>query len=657
MTSAAPGSDTVGSGTVTIGILGRSALEVAPDGVFFRASVRDESVAEAGNRQDHDPSFHACTYVWSFGDPGAASDKVVNVAAAHNDLDCAYGKEVGHVFTRPGRYTVTCTVHGPGGFIGRAETTLSVRDPDAVFAGEATILLDPDGTGDPETYPEAIVVKTLEEARAAFEAREEEDEEDEGEDEGEGQEARQAARRILLRRGTSWTYDTTLGLGDSHANLFLGAYGAGPHPVISAGAEIDADTRFIYAGRPFRGDMVVQGLDLRGPWDPLSESGTRLIGIDMVDAALAEDAPPNPRMAVIDDCRLSGFDLPVYLPQHLPAGAVTNTHINNSLITDWAGYAVYGGDLGDGAVSITGTTMAQNEDAPSGGSQAIGVGNSQGPLRTAKRGRIYCAVSDFFSRCGWSRIEGLPADQPCLRWNTHMAPGASGHFERCAFEGGNFVVTSTNSEGGNPPRPPGNFVLEKSLVVGTATTYQLVSWEANAATFRNNLLIRPDTLIPYPSIRWDAAFQVASPDTTPMTAPDAPMRIYSNTYVNLMGASTSAGSTLAFDNGAIDAFEFFSNENNVTHLPKQPRLQREDPGLARREFETVGGTWRSRYRGLRHGDGRMITAYATPPRSVFVFSPVPGEASWNSAAGRVAFDDFFGRVRGEMPDQGAIETD
>lgn len=653
MTSSAPGSDTgdaVGSGTVTIGILGRSVLEVAPDGVFFRASVRDRNVAEARNRQEYDPSFHACTYVWSFGDPGAASDKVVNVPAAHNDLDCAFGKEVGHVFTRPGTYTVTCAVHGPEGFIGSAETTLSVRDPDEVFAGEATILLDPGGTGDPATYPEAIVVTTLEEARAALEAPP-----DDGEAEAEAEAPE--PRRLLLRRGIALDYDATLGLSDIHANLFLGTYGTGPRPVISAGAQIDADTRFIYAGRPFRGDMVVQGLDLRGPWDVIAETGLRLIGIDMVDAALAEDAPPNPRMAVVDDCLLSGYDLAIYLPQHLPAGAITNTHINNCLITDWAAYAVYAGDLGDGAVSITGTAMAQNPDAPSGGSQAIGVGNSQGPLRTAKRGRIYCAASDFFSRCGWSQIEGLPADQPCLRWNTHMEPGASGHFERCAFEGGNFVVTSTHSEGGNPPRPPGNFVLEKSLVVGTATTYQLVSWETNGATFRNNLLIRPDTLIPYPSIRWDAAFQMASPDDTPMTAPDAPLRVYSNTYVNLMGASTGAGSPLAFDNDAIETFAVFSNENNLTLLPKQPRLQREDPGLDRQEFRTVGGTWASRYRGLRHGGGRMMTAYATPDRSVFVFLPVAGAPSWNSAVGTVAFDDFFGRVRGALPDRGAFETD
>jgi hypothetical protein len=387
-----------GSGRVAISILARTQAELAPDGVFFRASVDDPGIVQATGRSGYDPSFHDCTYIWDFGDPGAVSDKVVNLPAAHNDLNCAYGKEVGHVFTRPGRHTVTCTVYGPEGPVGSDALDIEVGDPDRAFAPEQTILLDPDS---PEAHredrddAEITVTATLQEARAALEALE-----------GPG--------RILIRRGAVLRTDTTFWLGWTFPALRLGAFGEGPRPVIEIGP--GAEDRFIYAGGDFTGDLVIQGLDLRGPWDAEGERGHQLVGLDLVNAALWDDADPNPRSTVLDDCLFSGFGLAVYLPQHKPPGAVTNTHIHNCRISDWAGYAVFGGDLGDGAVSITGTTMAQNEQAPSGGSEAIGVGNSQGPMRTAERGRIYCAASDFFSRCGWTLIEGIPADQSCLRW-------------------------------------------------------------------------------------------------------------------------------------------------------------------------------------------------------------------------------------------------
>jgi hypothetical protein len=164
-----------GSGRVAISILARTQAELAPDGVFFRASVDDPGIVQATGRSGYDPSFHDCTYIWDFGDPGAVSDKVVNLPAAHNDLNCAYGKEVGHVFTRPGRHTVTCTVYGPEGPVGSDALDIEVGDPDRAFAPEQTILLDPDS---PEAHredrddAEITVTATLQEgARRARGAR------------------------------------------------------------------------------------------------------------------------------------------------------------------------------------------------------------------------------------------------------------------------------------------------------------------------------------------------------------------------------------------------------------------------------------------------------------------------------------------------------
>jgi hypothetical protein len=66
-------------GRVDVSILKRSALSVAPETVFFRARITAPGLSEAADRGRYDESFHKPLYVWDFGDPGAVSDKVVNL--------------------------------------------------------------------------------------------------------------------------------------------------------------------------------------------------------------------------------------------------------------------------------------------------------------------------------------------------------------------------------------------------------------------------------------------------------------------------------------------------------------------------------------------------------------------------------------------------
>jgi hypothetical protein len=133
-----------GSGTVTIQIMNRSDQQVAPEAVWFRANVSDASVNQNLSLGAYDESFHKLTYIWDFGDPGAASDKLTNVPVAHNDLNKAYGKQAAHVYASPGIYTVTCTVYAENRtLIGSDMQQVIVGDPDTLFTGNRTILLDP----------------------------------------------------------------------------------------------------------------------------------------------------------------------------------------------------------------------------------------------------------------------------------------------------------------------------------------------------------------------------------------------------------------------------------------------------------------------------------------------------------------------------------
>jgi plastocyanin len=295
-TTAALGS---GSGTVTLSILDRSNLQVAPEGVFFRASVSDASVTEDSNRANYDPSWHDVTYVWNFGDVHAVSDKVVNVAAAHNDLNTGYGKEVGHTFTRPGAYTVTCDAYGPSGYIGRGTTSVTVGDPDALFTGSRTILV---GSAD-ANYPGAQVVANINAARELVNNQ-------------------ASTHRILIQKGHVETSNMGWVAGASYPNIYVSTYGTGARPQITF-----TNTGFgVFGGWvEFSGkDIVVQGIDATGIWDPQTETGPRaptfIYGQPLTNASI-----------VVDDCYIRDMGMGIYGPSAGGSGQ-TNCHVNNTMI-------------------------------------------------------------------------------------------------------------------------------------------------------------------------------------------------------------------------------------------------------------------------------------------------------------------------------------
>lgn len=617
-----------GSGDVRLSILRRGHLLAAPDAVFLRAHVNDRSIREAVRPTDYDESHHRLRYLWDFGDAGAASGKVVNVPAAHNDLNTAYGKEVAHVFRQAGRFRVTCTVHGPEGLIGTGELIVAVDDPERAFGGTRTILLDPDGVGD-SAYPNAQVARDWDSAFAAAA-------------QGPG-----TGSRVLLRRGRSYTRQSEQRLNRRNGSIHVGAFGDGAPPVVFglAGAAVFQVTP------NFDGAAVIQGLDLRGPWDAATETGA--VGDRRVHGIQA--AQGHGRSLLIDDCSLDGFGTGLFvLGERTPDEGLFVLH--DCDITNWGDYGVYTGTNMASYVAILGTAIHQHPEAMQGGMAKDGFShNEHGPVRITGSGHFHMDVCDLFSRTGWTRLDGVPADQPCFRWNTSANPGSAGMVSRTAMEGG-YAIALLRDQNNSGERYLSNFVMEKCLLVGSASTIIGVQFHFTGQTLRNNIFVMPD--LPSASVGWQSMVDGAERvNPEGQRDADAPVEVYSNTLIQRRSPANRGG-PMNMDRG-MDEFAVYSLENNLFHTPGGAGMGGEAGlELTGGPIETVGGTWQPRFLGLKYQTERpeMDRSLATPAETVRDLVPRPGTPGADDAMGSDALDDFYGRLRGEAPDRGAIET-
>ena len=166
--------------------------------------------------------FHEIKYSWNFGE--TANNPAYNATWSYgtrpgaNSKDVAFGPVAAHVFEAPGTYTVSLT-----GFDGTNTSTrtatVTVADPNTVFANN-TIYISQSGVPVPgqNGVPLGATVQQVTNWNTV-------------------QTLAQTYKRILLRRGDTWTATGGVVLGASHAGPgLIGAYGSGNKPVISASA-------------------------------------------------------------------------------------------------------------------------------------------------------------------------------------------------------------------------------------------------------------------------------------------------------------------------------------------------------------------------------------------------------------------------------------
>ncbi|MCR4305088.1 MAG: PKD domain-containing protein, partial [Gallionella sp.] len=103
---------------------------VAPLAVFFDASATTDTGVTTR-------PFHDLEYTWSFDDPGSGT-WANGAQPGVSSKNSATGPVAAHVFETPGAYTVTLTAFD-GANSATTNTTITVQDPDAVFAGTNTV--------------------------------------------------------------------------------------------------------------------------------------------------------------------------------------------------------------------------------------------------------------------------------------------------------------------------------------------------------------------------------------------------------------------------------------------------------------------------------------------------------------------------------------
>jgi hypothetical protein len=371
-----------GDGTLAISVLKRRFLEVAPDAVFFEATAEAPGVSQRATRRDYDESFHKLLYVWDFGDPGAVSDKVVNLPALHNDLNRAYGKSVAHVFTIPGLYEVTCTAYDADGvLIGSDRIEVEVADPDRIFAEQRTILVDPDRQGDASRHPGALVVGSWDEAWSTLQQS-------------------GSTGRILLKRGTETTVQNTLVLNPRYHNAHVSAWGSGPRPILRT-----EEPDLVYGHARGTRDIMFQSIDMRGPWDSVTETGLQPGGIT--------SEQENDRSIILDDCTLSGFGIALHLLDEREATFATMMAVHNCEVTNWGNYGAYYGRNVEQFIAFLGTAIHQHPEALMGGGDRKEFDTNQhGPIRLSMAGAPMSRPAICFHETAGRRRPASPPISP-----------------------------------------------------------------------------------------------------------------------------------------------------------------------------------------------------------------------------------------------------
>ena len=624
-------------------VMRRSQLQVAPEGINFEVVLDGfDTPGPVSPQNPYDPQFHDIYYFWDFGDPGSVFTAPEHLPDAHKNANRGYGPLASHTYQRPGSYNPTCLVIEPSsGKTALASlrdeqgnpVSITVGDPDVLFAGDRTIFVSTDAT-----FARAPAgARTVATPLAAYEL----------------QGTLQASDptkmyRIMFDRQVQHFFHQAQGLlrpRSGYKNIYWCASpGSGtPEKLFCANSGtagfLEDETARSSPGK--RTDIVFYGLNLDGHYD--TRTGT--IGGPNSSGQAEGQAFYNTfnqgfaTYILFNNVVANGFNTLVTRNQrHQDGPEIVDLTFNNTIVDSWANFAVF--EDQQGFTSYTGCRFRQNPQALSGGVKNGAGNNTHGPIRIERGGKCVMHSCDIFSRSGWTEFpggRGVHVSQPCVRWNQIGDPRGKLNMQGCALESAGRAIEM--DLGGPSERTINNVILDKTAMVSGVYTADPVRVEHSGFTMRNCLLVQAGDRTLYGTAGVASPISLAAfvPTGAAFTAQeylDAPIKIYSNTILNQVSDAEVIGGdarVTAFSNAQSPAFGSVTFENNVYH---QPNLTVPDAPNA-----PIGTTplWAPRYDGRRDLGylSNSFTLTADVPNGQTVLVPY---SSWPGNRVRSDFD-------------------
>lgn len=495
----------------------------APAAVWFEAGITGDTglparvngdVSPNAVYDDYDQQFHELEFEWSFGDTG-----VWNLASRlPNQLqqrDYSHGKVTAHVFSTPGDKTVTCSAYRMELDDEQQLTRTLVASKTITFAVNGDyppipsledaiplnrrVYFDPDGdyADAPEgaTTGASLSQNTLSAAFTWAQAR-----------------APQSAA-VLIRRGKSVAWLSGRRPNNENPNLYIGAYGTGPRPVVSSpnGTGLFTTKATQWAGNDRSGFFILDGIEVVGAWDPSMEEGVgngAAFGGEAISHHLAHD------------CVFRNFGGPVVSFQlNSPQDAEVNERslvLADTEILGWRDYGLMVRGNSKRAfrqdVAVIGSRIGQAPNAAHGINNKDGDQNAHGPIRTANVRHFVVRASDLYSRTHWDTKV-----QACIRADMNSAqqwgetPGLTVIYGNVLEGGASQILSSgaggTTNPGGAQLCPPGatagetecrahvwpkNTLIKHNMLVGAFNVEQAVAVNRSAMSIIENVALRPN---------------------------------------------------------------------------------------------------------------------------------------------------------------------
>jgi hypothetical protein len=559
-----------------------------------------------GPGETYDPSFHEITFVWTIdGAPLPPYAAPENMVQGWNNANVAYGKRVGFCLTEPGTYTVNLWAVDSNGTTGVASTTVTVASADSHYSQSNTVVFAADG--DFTGAPNGVLVSDLASLRNTLEAR-------------------SNPTRLSFKGGEDISnFSLRIHNGRlTHVDTWDGT-------PVTLRAAADSEIAMLSWTGDGETQITMQNLSFVGNWDATQELGVTNGGFAW--NLMKTDAPA----ICVHKCSVSGGYAMNPSQGHARTGDA-KIMFADCVSTNWRGYGIYCQNVRGGKLYVLGCRLAQHPDALNGGRKEPAFYNINSGFRDEDCRDIYMSCTDVFNITGWS---GQYLNQnPSLRFGGNGAVNTSVVVDRVVCEGGYNVIRIT---GESPEKTdhPGNILLDRALLVGTARTFgALVRVHRGGFTARNCIGYMPDVPIWGPNTPTSMfAFEtdVPGPGNT-----NAPVAIYNNTLLSMFA---DANMSMATHTGA---FTDYTEENNVAHVP-----QSNNPIVAHQPVNTsqsnpIPGVT-LRYRGVRYNYEHQTGTVGS----------VPNGSNFTVPYAQIGRQDMFGHGPSGATDQAywqAIQT-